>query len=65
MSSSDDDYKGLEKATIKCDACNLPTHAFIKVEYPDAQGKFVDERWCPACSLRQGEEMRDSKEQSR
>jgi hypothetical protein len=55
---SDDVYKGLEKTTIKSDACNLPTHTFLKIQNADAQGKFVEERWCLACSLKHGELMR-------
>lgn len=65
MSSSSDDHKELEKGTIHCDACNMPTHTFVRVEYPDAQRRFVKERWCLSCLLKQGEKMRDSKERNR
>jgi len=48
--SGDDDVEGLERGTVKCDACNLLTHRFIYVESADEhEGKFIKEKWCPKC----------------
>jgi hypothetical protein len=58
--------EGLEKGTIQCDSCNMPSHMFLNVEVSDEhEGKFVEERWCPKCLLQVGEQMRDQKEYQR
>lgn len=66
MSSDDIRDEGLERATIKCDACDMPTHMFVNIEVGDEhEGKFLKERWCPKCFLQMGEQQRDQKEQGR